>query len=79
MSDGIEKKHFHDFKITPKDDSQHYTITMDGQEIHGVFWLKIDMGADRVPTVIMEMMVGKVEIEAKDGNLYEWERKCAAD
>jgi len=27
----------------------------------------------------MEMMVGKVEIEAKDGNLYEWERKCAAD
>lgn len=65
---------FHSFKIKPQEgiegvNANHYDLFLDDQPLKGVEYVKVMMGVDEVPVVMLMMMVSEVDLEAVYGRV----------
>lgn len=56
---------FHDFKIIQKEGTPFKTILLDGQELQGVMRVEVEMEANSLTKVTLEIHTDKAEIDLK--------------
>ena len=81
LDDLKDTRPFHRFRIKPQEDHSgvnvgYYDIFLDDRPLKGVKYLKVMMGVDEVPCVILTMMVSDVDLEAGNGRMEMIMSEC---
>ena len=70
VMDVVTLGNFSSFKVKPKGDGL-YDVYMDNKKLKGVTNVSIEMSVDGIPTVMVKMMAGRIDVNLKDGRSIE--------